>query len=185
MIHRSISGCVMSTLALMLGASAAHAQALAAPLHGTSNPACGDFTTAPPNAVCPLILVNHTVRRGNDGYAIARPGFFRPMPLAGIVRGDSARNSALAYEHEARVASWLTFTGQAMLLGAGAVAFSYRCGVHHLHGCSNDPTPYEIGVAALAGGALATLLVEIPIRRSAWQSAADAIWWHNREVEKR
>lgn len=168
-------------LAVTFGASPVWAQ----PTVPRPSWSCGDTVTLRPYTTCPLLLDETGVRRGDDWRLIARAGLYRPMPLSVIFSGDSARQYALRYEHDMRIAGWMTLAGRGMLLGTTAVLLS--CAWRG-NACSGPPNssamPYTASASALAAGSVALLVIQHRYRERAWWWAGEALWWHNRGVPR-
>jgi reactive intermediate/imine deaminase len=115
--------------------------------------------------------------------SVARARFFRPIPLAANVLGDSARQYARSYERNSKRGSLLYLTGVAFQVGAVMAAQAFHCRPDPPFGC----TEREERVWAFAGLSLAGLgftIASIRAMQKAGRHAGQAILWHNRRFAR-
>jgi hypothetical protein len=169
-----------AALALCVGPVVPCARAQTAP--GT--PPCADSAGGASYRQCALWLDAGVVRRGAAGAIIARPGFFRPMPLTRVVSGDSARTHAARYEVNAQRSNVLGAAATLLLVAAYVVADSYDCAPVQFGICSNADDSHGVAVGALAIGSGLGLLASVPFGIRARRASARAIWWHNAQFAR-
>jgi hypothetical protein len=128
---------------------------------------------------CALWLDGNVVRRGAAGEIVARPGFFRPMRLARLVSGDSARIYAARYETNTRRSIVLGAASTLLFVAAYVIADSYDCARRIFGICSRSDDADAVSVAALAIGSGLALIASVPFSIRARRAGARAIWWHN------
>jgi hypothetical protein len=137
---------------------------------------------------CALWLDGARLVRGARAELVAKPGWFRPAPLARFVSGDSAASYAARYERASGRASALSNLGTlAMLAGLGlAYARDRGCEPYSypwVTGC-RDGDALHVTTAVLFAGGMVAAYGSIPFTRRAARHRARALWWHNAQFAR-
>jgi hypothetical protein len=163
---------------LSIGLPLTLAVALAAP-----TPSRAQDPTAAPTATCAepipgaydgcaLFLEGRLLKRGALGTVVAKPGFWRPLPLIAEVEGDSAVHYARSFESNAFRGKVAGAAGGLLMAGGLFLARPARS-----HG-DNQFARFETGAGmALSGMVLG--FVSSSFNRHAAGDAARALWWNN------
>lgn len=139
---------------------------------GQGSPACVAAGRVTPDGAytgCALGIVpawnGLLLSRGAGAEHLGNLNFFWPHPIAGLVTGDSARESARHAFVTRRRAAVLTDLGGLLLL-AGAAGVARRGDL--------GGTPRTL---AIAGASMFAVSVPLHFAADAWMSRA--VWWHN------
>lgn len=157
------------------GAPAASAQAASA---DSVAAACRDTAVVGSYVRCALWLDGGVVRRGPDRLTIAKGGLFKPIPLASLVQGDSARSYALVYEQTSRRAAKVWVAGLVLEVAAIFVLHDDDCGAN-IFGCSGRGDGRTFVGGTLLFISLGTVVESSNISLTAYRAATRSIWWHN------
>jgi hypothetical protein len=173
---------ILSTCAALVAASLALVPPVTAQTPGGPTPADAACTYDR----CALRLDGSRLVRGVHGELVAKPGWFRPMPLAELVSGsDSALHYARRYEEAAARASALSNGGGLAVLTALGIAWAHdrsRPDAWPYASSSNDRWAVATGVLMLGG--FVAEYASIPFVRRADRARARALWWHNRQFAR-
>jgi len=123
-------------------------------------------------AGCALFLEGHLLRRGALGTVVAKPGFWRPLPLIGEVAGDSAVRYARSFERNASRGDVTGAASGLLMLGGLILARPTRS-----HG-GNEFARFETSAGMMLSG-IALGFVSSSLNRRASSDAARAVWWNN------
>lgn len=135
---------------------------------------------------CALWLDGKRVRRGAAGDVVGKSGgFLERLPLAALVRGDSAQHYAARYSSQVRRARVAGITGLAF--GAATLAYlaTWTCDRDATTGaCRNADRGDLLLLAGLGGTSFAALIGEAVMLAHATRSAGRALWWHNADFAR-
>ena len=121
---------------------------------------------------CALFLEGRLLKRGALGTVVAKPGFWRPLPLVAEVGGDSAVRYARSFERNAFRGDVTGGAGGLLMLGGLFLTRPPRS-----HG-GNEFARFETGAGMMLSG-IVLGFVSSSFNRHAASDAARALWWNN------
>jgi len=144
--------------------------------------ACADTASAGSYQRCALWLEPMAkVHRGQYGEVVLKKGFFSPLALSRVVRGDSAQEYAHRYSRNMKIAGGLFVGSSALVAAAAIVGASDNCDAFIFGTCGNRANLSSTG---LLFGGLALGIVGSYVVQNSGKDAQQAIWWHNARFAK-
>ena len=166
---------MMKGMVLLIAVSAAISSAAGAQDTRSDIVACRDTATTGLYRRCALWLDGNSVRRGEEGLVVARPGFFTPIRLSRVVAGDSALWYAHRFEHRSRQAAFFGVIGALALAGTLS---SSNCVSGGAFGCGAWDTHRGTALGLLVGGTVFSI-AGVHFQVQARRAGAKAVWWNN------